>query len=75
MELSEIKDRMKKCCVEAIINTYSLDNEVAKIILNNSSWNELVDESDCDELRWIGHYPFEYWAEYIWNEYKEAIND
>lgn len=67
---SETKTQMMQLCIETLSEKHCLPYGDSLKIITQSSWLEMVQESDDEELQWIGHYPFEYWVDYIIKEYR-----
>ena len=55
--------------VKECLGDTCLTDPVVNIMVENSSFAELHKE----DPEFVGHYPPEYWAEYVLNEYKEML--
>lgn len=65
------KDQLKYLNIvkECIVDNSDFSEEMVDLIIKKSSFKELLPENE----QFIGHYPPEYWAKYILDEYIETV--
>lgn len=59
-----IEKMLKEMVLESISSVYDIQSKDAALLIDNSSFLELLKE----DPEFIGHYPPEYWAGYIIDE-------
>lgn len=64
-----IEKRLTEMVLESISSSYHLTEKDAKVLVDKSSFLEILK----DDPDFIGHYPPEYWADYIIEE-RDLIN-
>ncbi|WP_431785876.1 hypothetical protein [Paenibacillus lactis] len=62
-------DKHKESVIEYICNNTSLGEPLTTVIVEHSSFMELLK----DDPEFIGHYPEEYWADYILMECRDVL--